>query len=159
MRIILLLTLLLSTFAQADKLIVGGVSHHFEDSVCEYNETHPAIGLERQGYEVGAYKNSIEKTSFFIAKIEKPYHKFGLDFGYRVGAASGYSGTYECDGKILLFKNKDGYFTRHDTKEDDFDNYKGIMPQASLLISKETKYITIDLGLSLVSTVIFKVNL
>jgi hypothetical protein len=159
MRIILLLTLFLSTFAQADKLIVGGVSHHFKEIRCEFNETHPAIGLERNGYEAGVYKNSIEKTSFFIAKIEKPFHKFGLDFGYRIGAATGYNGVYECDGKLLLFKNKDGYFTRYDKKEDVFDNYKGIMPQASLLISKETKYITVDLGISLVSTVIFKVNL
>jgi hypothetical protein len=159
MRIILLLTLFLSTFAQADKLIVGGVSHHFEEIKCEFNETHPAIGLERNGYEVGVYKNSIEKTSFFIAKIEKPYSKFGLDFGYRIGAATGYNGVYECNGKLLLFMNKDGYFTRPEKVEDHFNNYKGIMPQASLLISKETKYITIDLGLSLVSTVIFKVNL
>jgi hypothetical protein len=153
MRIILLLTLFLSTFAQADKLIVGGVSHHYMraiDNQCGFNEVHPAIGLERQGYEVGAYKNSIEKTSFFIAKIEQPYHKFGLDFGYRVGVASGYDGKVTCESTAI---NKPTEY---------YDNHKtplGLRPQASLLISKETKYITIDLGLSLVSTVIFKVNL
>jgi len=128
----------------ADKLIVGGFSKHIGYPV-PLNETHPALGLERDGVEYSFYHNSLERTSFAITRISrKPISdsfsigaRFGLATGYGDATVEGYDGRdYTMDGLPL-----------------------GIMPQAQFMISHESKYLTVDLGLSQVSSLIFKVNI
>ncbi len=143
MRILILLTLFLSTFAHADKLIIGGFSKHIGYPV-ELNESHPAIGLERDGVEYTFYHNSLERTSFALTRINRKAISKHFSIGARFGIATGYDD--------YTTKGKDGR------------NYTmngmplGLMPQAQFLITHESKYLTIDLGLAPISTLIFKVN-
>lgn len=148
MKLLLTLLLLLPLSVNADKLIVGGFSHHFDgvfDTRYEFNESHPAIGYERNNWEIGAYYNSVRTTSFFISRIDRLYHYEYFSLGYRVGLASGY--------ERITWENEDG-----ETIPTTFIK-GGVMPQAQLLISHESKFITVDLGLSVVSTLNFKLNL
>jgi hypothetical protein len=161
MKKLIFFIMLFSSFAHANSVILGGFSKHL-GALGEYNETHPAIGYALDnGLEFGAYHNSIEKTSLFIAKTETPWRFKGFNFGYRVGAASGYGGDNYVVEKDQRYPGK---YEKYNSKGEriipvEIMEYKGIMPQAQFLISKETKYITIDLGISTVSTLIFKVNL
>jgi hypothetical protein len=174
---IIIITLLLSVaqYATADKLILGGVSHHFVevlDNNCGYNEEHPALGLERNEWEFGAYKNSIENTSLFVAKVGRPWKlTSSISMGYRVGIASGYKGKTECESNLKPYWettrtiNEDGRevvkatYNTPRPLQDNFNSYKGLLPQAHLLFTYETKRATFDLGVGVVSTLTFKLNL
>jgi hypothetical protein len=164
MKHLILLTLLLSTQAQADKLILGGFSHHFQNRELGYNEIHPAIGIERNGLELALTVNSFDRPSLMLAKIDKPFSFKGFDFGYRVGLGTGYEDKYL--GVIPDPKGEDcQYNDEYRCKNERDDIYQnpiainGIQPIAQFVISKEYKLITVDLGLSTVSTVIFKINI
>ena len=153
MKYLIILLSLLPVFAHADfkpdKLIVGGFSYHFDgvfDTRYEFNEKHKAIGLEFKDFEIGAYENSVYKTSYFIAHIKRPWKiTDSLSAGYRFGLASGY--------ESIEWKNEDGKIITTDFIKG------GIFPQAQFLLSHESKYITVDLGISVVSTLNFKLNL
>ena len=147
MKIILLITLLTPSIVSADKLILWGISHHFGLNNSIVNESHPAIGVEMDsGLEYGVYYNSVRRSSVFVSKVARPIKlKNGFSAGYRVGVASGYVKHVKSNNP-----NKDGVIMPA--------TYKGFMPQAQLIMSHESKYITVDLGLSVVSTIIFKIN-
>ena len=159
MKYLIFLSLLLSSVAQADyKLIVGGFSkhpfpmnseknyfvygivkngqlvrspHYIHRSAVSYNETHPAIGIESKGYELSAYLNSYDEISISAAKLKTLFKSHDVTYGTRLGIASGYE---------------------HETGS-------GFIPIAQFVISKQYEHITVDLGLSSVSTLIFKINL
>lgn len=158
---------LIPSLVCADKLILGGVSHHAPSlgHKCPLNEKHPAIGLERSGWEYGAYYNSFKRTSFFVSKIDRPWQWKGLHFGYRVGLASGYGEPLTCENKeFTLYQSKVDdvvyyYAEQKDDLREEFDNYKGFIPQAQFIVSYGAKYTTLDFGIGLVSTLTFKLNL
>lgn len=166
---------LIPSLVCADKLILGGVSHHYMpalDNNCGYNEEHPALGLERKGWEFGVYKNSIEKPSAFIAKVSRPFEiTDSFSIGYRVGIASGYKGKTECESKLEPYwettktvdeNGRERIRATYNTPrplEDNFNSYKGLLPQAHLLFTYETEKATFDLGVGVVSTLTFKLNL
>ena len=145
---LLLILLLLPLSVSADKLIIGGFSHHVDgvfDTRYEFNDSHPAIGYEWNKWEAGAYYNSVRKTSFFISRIDRLYHYEYFSLGYRVGLASGY--------ERITWENEEG-----ETIPTTFIK-GGVMPQAQFIISHQSKFVTVDLGISLVSTLSFKLNL
>lgn len=144
MKKLLITLLLIPSLASADKLILGGVSKHIGYPV-PLNEVHPAIGLERDGFEYVVYKNSLERPSFAITRIaRKQVHK-NFSTGIRLGIATGYG-----DATV------EGY----DGRDYSMDGLPlGLMPQAQFLISHHTRWTTIDLGLANVSTLTFKVEL
>ena len=174
LKIIVVLSALLSANLHADKLILGGVSKHFitGEHDCEFNENHPALGYEGKGWETGMYYNSIENISLFVTKIERPWKiTKSISAGYRVGIASGYKGKTECESdeppRIVqqIIEGDNGepvtLFSVREPEplEDEFKGYKGFYPQAHFIISHQSKYITTDLGIGLVSTLNFKLNL
>lgn len=80
-------------------VIVGGFSKHYKDQ--GYNETHPAIGLEYNGFSaVYVQSNSIEKPSVQLAYGRSVYETKHFDVGWRVGVATGYTkGTKYANGE------------------------------------------------------------
>lgn len=172
---LLLLLLLLPLSVSADKLIIGGFSYHYMNAIdnrCDFNEAHPAIGIERGTFETGFYKNSIYNTSFFVAKINRPWKiTNSLSAGYRFGLASGYNGQTKCESdkpdtsyyvKYLDENNNEAIklvTKKPDKLEDNFKSFHGVLPQAQFIISHQSKFVTVDLGISLVSTLSFKLNL
>lgn len=148
MKILTILLLLLPVLANADKLIIGGLSKHFEALTYIPNEKHQAIGYERDGLEIAYYRNSINKNSLSVSKIDRLWKlDNGFSVGYKFGIANGYTGS------IMPDADKDG------TPEPVDANKYGLMPLAQFIISHESKYFTVDLGLAPVSTLIFKVNI
>ena len=141
--------LLLSAPVHADKLILGGVSHHFNNiynTNYDFNEIHESLGYERGNLELGAFNNSVERTSYFIAFIDRPWTiGKGFSAGYRFGLATGY--------KDVEWVNDEG-----EDKTTKFIN-GGILPQAQFLLSYQAKLFTIDLGIAPVSALTFKLNL
>ncbi len=91
LRLIAIILVLVSVNANADKIILGGASHHF-DTIKHYdfNEENPAIGFQRKDLEIAVYKNSLYRTSLSVTKIKQPIKYKGLDIGIRYGFASGY---------------------------------------------------------------------
>lgn len=147
MNKLILILLLIPSLSYGDKLIVGGVSKHFVGAPYELNERHNALGIEKDGYEAGIYKNSVNSKSIFISKIARPWKlKDGFSAGYRFGIANGYD-------VVIETRDSDGAFRDRQVSK------SGLIPQAQFLISHESKYLTVDLGLAPVSTLIFKVNL
>lgn len=174
MKLLFTLLLLLPLSVSADKLIVGGFSYHYMNAIdnrCGFNEVHPAIGIERGTWETGFYHNSIENTSFFIAKINRPWKiTNSLSAGYRFGLASGYDGQTKCESDLpdttyyVKYMNNGVEDIKLITEkpeplEDNFHSFLGILPQAQFIISYQSTFFTIDLGISLVSTLNFKLNL
>jgi hypothetical protein len=169
--IIILLTLLSSTQAHADKLILGGFSYHATNREMNYNEVHPAIGLQRDTLELGLTINSIERPSVWVSKLSQPF-KFGkFDFGYRLGVGTGYDDkvmdVYEINKyKTTCRPKKHPVCVERNAEKTDFvwryeshTNIYGIQPIAQLVASTTIDRVTIDFGFSTVSTVIFKYNL
>ena len=139
-----LLLLLLPSISFSDKLILGGVSYHYYKPVL-LNEKHVAIGLEHDKWEYSVYNNSFNRTSLSLSIINRKWNLGKFKAGYRYGISTSYPTTKVkgIDGKMHKLEGV----------------YKGVMPQAQALLSHESKYVTVDLGLSLVSTLILKVNL
>lgn len=79
-------------------IVGGGVSKHYKDD--DQNEVHPSIGIEYDGFSViYVEKNSIDQKSVQVAYSDNWYESNYVDFGYRVGLASGYKkGTLYDDG-------------------------------------------------------------
>jgi len=144
MRTLILLTALLSSFAQAGAWVGYGVSRHHYAVEVGANERHVAIGYSfSDGVDIGVYKNSFERYSPYISKTVLPVERYGLKAGYQVALA--------------------GNYPRKDIETDDAvhaqsDTY-GFIPHAGFVVRREAKYITVDLGISAVSTLIFKYNL
>ena len=88
-----ILFLLLPSISFSDSLIVGGFSKH---PYGEYNQTHPAIGYEKDGLEVAAYYNSYSEISYSLIGS----HKFNKDYGVKFGVATGYEGKTKNIGKL-----------------------------------------------------------
>ena len=51
-----------------------------------YNDVHPMIYYRQEDYSVGAYYNSINKTSYFVSK----HYKMNEDISIQYGITSGY---------------------------------------------------------------------
>lgn len=138
--LILTVLLLVSSIAQADKyLILGGFSDH-PFSKHEYNEVHPAIGIQYNKIEASYIpSNSIEREGFSLSYLDLKDGK-SFDYGYRVGVAYG----YKDDSRLAGIQ--------------DFI-VSGFLPVTQFVISKEVGRITADLGLAPVSTLTFKISL
>jgi len=169
MRVFILLTVFVSTFAQADKVILGGFSYHYKPDF-EMNEAHPAIGFEKDGLELSIFKNSHSNTAFSLAKIERPWQWKSLQFGYRYGLASGYDkivyelGMAEIDKEVFIETGrqipcKSVCLETETVKVIKDNSIAGFMPIAQFITTYESKYLTVDLGISTVSTLVFKYNL
>ena len=52
----------------------------------KFNEVHPSISYEYKNYSVGVFRNSLDRTSVFVSKIEK-----FEDFSVQYGLASNYN--------------------------------------------------------------------
>jgi hypothetical protein len=111
----------------------------------DYNEVHPAIGIERNGLELALTVNSLNRPSVMIAKLEQPYQYKGFNFGYRLGVGTGYEPRE-------LHRDEE-YYYKHD------NGWNGLKPIAQLVASTTIDRVTIDFGFSTVSTVIFKINI
>lgn len=78
--------------ASAQTLLSGFVSHHFRGDYCE---TNPGIGIRADsgpwaGWAVGAYRNSLCRTSVYVGR-EWTWHVAGpLHFGVLGAVATGY---------------------------------------------------------------------
>lgn len=83
-------------FAYGRDYQVGGMTHYRE---VRYNETHPAIGIEKNGNEMTVFKNSLGDSSISMARVTKNSHGFGS----RIGVA-----LYENHGFIPVAQF--GYF-------------------------------------------------
>lgn len=46
----------------------------------QFNDIHPNISYERNGYGVGVFRNSLNHTSFYVSKIEK-FDGFSVQYG------------------------------------------------------------------------------
>lgn len=135
--------LILPAIGACDKLIIGGVSRHFGYPV-DLNEKHPSIGLERKGFEYVIYKNSLERYSLAVSTIgRKPINKY-LSYGARIGIATNYPTT-------TRVKNGQSY-----TMEALPLN---LMPQVQAIITADYKVLSIDLGLGMVSSLVFKITI
>jgi len=145
MRALLTAALVLAcTIAQADKLIIGGVSEHIGSPV-PLNETHPGLGIERNGYELAVYHNSLDRVSFVVAKLRQPWRLGPVKAGYRIGLATGYEDA-----------TREGY----DGRPYSMDGVVGgLMPQVQAVFSYSLGGVTMDAGLSAVSTLTFKVDI
>jgi len=137
-RLGLLLILFCSPHLHAgcDSLIIGGWSkHHREkDKDTVINETHPALGLQCNTYDVAVMKNSFNDPSLVVAKIITRYATRSWAFGYKLGLTVGYE-EYQTE---LPY---------------------GIAPIAQLVMQYKTNYLIVEGGFSFVSTVTFKVPL
>lgn len=144
MKNILIILLFIPSLVNADKLILGGFSKHLGYPV-PLNESHPAIGIEKNNTEYVFYHNSLNRTSFAITKLNRKPITDNVSYGFRVGIATGYNDftTTGYDGKSYSMRGMP----------------LGLMPQAQFLLSHQSKYITTDLGISVISTLTFKLNL
>lgn len=84
--------LLFSCSVQAQTLLSGFVSHHFRGEYCESN---PGVGVrldsgEWAGYAVGAYRNSLCRTSVYVAREWQYPLTATLSLGLLTGVVSGY---------------------------------------------------------------------
>lgn len=93
MKILIAFLLMVSANAFADRIYIGGWSHHLNDypgfDEGEYNETHNLIGYERKGYMVGHYKNSFNQSTVVAVKNFESQHNDIAVF-ISVGATRGY---------------------------------------------------------------------
>lgn len=103
MKYLILIALLASPLAHADKLYLGAKSYHlFSDENEYYRSNHALIAYERNGVIGGYFQNSHDDDTLFIAK--RYYHHFsqqttgsimvGATFGYR-GRCFGWSANRE----------------------------------------------------------------
>lgn len=75
-------------------LNVGGFSWHFEDR-SDFNQTHPALGLEywlddEWAIVAGRYKNSVNRKTNYFGAAYTPWSWHDLRFGLVLGVADGY---------------------------------------------------------------------
>jgi len=79
--------------------LTGGFSKHYKQS--GQNEVHPSVGIQYNNFSViYVDKNSIENHSVQVAYSDNFYESKWIDFGYRVGLATGYQkGTVFDDGR------------------------------------------------------------
>lgn len=73
---------------------VGGFSWHFEDRA-DFNQTHPATGLEYRINDewailAGRYKNSVNQKTRYLGAAYTPWSWHDFRFGLALGAADGY---------------------------------------------------------------------
>lgn len=80
-------------------ILGGGVSYHFKSA--GQNQVHPSIGIQVDNFSViYTSKNSIELPSFQVTYSDAFYESDTVDFGYRIGVATGYRKGHEYnDGK------------------------------------------------------------
>ena len=45
-----------------------------------FNDVHPTIAYERNGYSVGLFRNSLNHTSLFVSKTDK-FDGFSVEYG------------------------------------------------------------------------------
>ena len=86
MRFLLILTLLLSSTANA-YVMVGGWSKHFHDK--GQNETHDLMAVEYDSVIAGTFVNSYGDRSYVAGYDFSGYWK-GLEYGAIVGGVIGY---------------------------------------------------------------------
>jgi hypothetical protein len=93
-KIIAALSIVISTTAFADEILIHGVSYHGKRTYTEqsrelpYNERNLGITyFSDSGWGAGIYKNSYAKTAVHVSYR----HLFNDNFGVFVGAATGYS--------------------------------------------------------------------
>lgn len=71
-------------------------SHHFDNSY-DYNEANPGIMLQHEGFVFGGYKNSFHDMSYLAAK-KYDWQKGGFEYGFLVGAVTGYDMNWTVEG-------------------------------------------------------------
>jgi len=140
---VILLTLSLNTLADK-KYIIGGFSKHMGYPV-PLNEVHPGVGVETNNIELAVYQNSLDRESFAVAYVDRPWYIKGVKVGYRLGVASGYPDDTQREGYDGRMYNLRG-------------TYNGFMPQAQLVFSKGFGPVYVDLGVAPVTTLTFKVR-
>lgn len=96
---IIAVVVLFSSFgiSAADVSILGGgLSYHFKSE--GQNPLHPSIGIQIDNFSVlYTSKNSIELPSFQVTYGDNFFESGVVDFGYRVGVATGYRKGHEYD--------------------------------------------------------------
>jgi len=91
--------------ATADNLYLlsGAFSKHYDYS--GQNEKHPSVGIQYNQFSaIYVEKNSIENPSVQVAYGDNFYTSKWIDFGYRLGLATGYqTGTVFNEGKRTYY--------------------------------------------------------
>jgi hypothetical protein len=144
MRILLLLSLILSSFAHSD-VIIGGLSKHYDPMPLAVNEFNPSIGIRtKSGIEVVLYENTFEDPSIYVGHSKHLVNFTYISYSSRLGLAYGYKEAYDYD--------KTETFHLHTVKA-------GFTPVVFLLVTpKLTTPFEVDLGISIdVSTLSIRI--
>ena len=135
MRYLIFIFLMFPFFVHADSVIIGGFSNHqypaktggdffipgyardgkiiaqpfhFKIEDVEYNERHPAIGVERNNTSFVLFINSYSEPSFSLTRKKLLFDNFGI----RYGAATGYEQQAgNINGVIPIIQA--GYFSKN----------------------------------------------
>lgn len=90
-KLIIIIMLLMSQTATADKLYLGMLSYHY-DRITPYNETHELIGYEHDGWFIETFVNSKYRTTWYAGRIYRDIYKINdkWSFGADIGVIKGY---------------------------------------------------------------------
>ena len=144
---ILLLTASISSAGtHCNSLIIGGFSYH-APPLSNYNNVHPAIGVECGDYDVAIMRNSHNRASIGFAKRDILHREGKLEFGYKIGFATGYVREY-----MGSTKDKDRVEHRYISQP-----AGGIFPIVQAIGIYRGKRGIVEVGISVVSTLTFKV--
>ncbi|QDH47180.1 antimicrobial peptide resistance and lipid A acylation protein PagP [Aeromonas phage LAh10] len=126
----------------------GGMSYHFKHE--GQNQVHPSTGVQIDNFSVlYTTKNSIELPSLQVAYGDNFFESKVVDFGYRVGLATGYRKGHK-------YSNGEYYYDGHEIGN------TGLLPLVTITTTIHTPIPKLDLVADTAPNVVmfgFKYNL